>query len=116
MVLIIPLTSKSVEDLRLLKYLFENEDIHVDTKTVNDDDSSPLSHAAANGNLEVVKYLLENGVDVNIKDGDVDGTTPVFHAASMGYLEVVKTLVDAGAHFNIKDENGYTPLMYAAEK
>lgn len=54
---------------------------------------SPLMHAAAEGNLDVVKILLEAGADLTLKD--VDGDDATSFARQAGHMEVVKTLESA---------------------
>ncbi len=44
---------------------------------------------------EVVRVLVEGGVDVNLADGD--GVTPLAHARNHGYEEMVAILTQAGA-------------------
>ena len=44
---------------------------------------------------EVVRVLVERGVDVNLADGD--GVTPLAHARAHGYAEIVSILAEAGA-------------------
>ena len=44
---------------------------------------------------EVVRVLVEGGVDVDLADGD--GVTPLAHARRSGYAEIVAILTDAGA-------------------
>jgi len=45
---------------------------------------------------EVVRVLVERGVDVNLADGD--GVTPLAHARNHGYEEMAAILTDAGVH------------------
>ncbi|WP_406832882.1 MULTISPECIES: RHS repeat-associated core domain-containing protein [unclassified Wolbachia] len=68
--------------------------------------STPLHLAASSGKLDVVKYLVDKGADVKVKDNY--GETSL-HSSS-GKLDVVKYLVDKGADVNAKDNNGKTPL------
>lgn len=44
---------------------------------------------------DVVKYLLENGADIQTKD--CDGQSPLHRAASLGSIDSVKMLVERGA-------------------
>ena len=44
---------------------------------------------------EVVRLLVEAGVDVNLADGQ--GVTPLAHAEQQGYDEIAAILRDAGA-------------------
>lgn len=59
--------------------------------------NTPLIHLAAQaGHLDVVKLLLKQGVDVNLRDR-LDRAAPLHWAASAGHLDVVKHLAAAGA-------------------
>ena len=61
--------------------------------------------------LSVVKYLVLQGADVNVKGGS--GTTPLMLAASEK-IEVVNFLVSKGADVNGKNDLGTTPIDIAA--
>jgi ankyrin repeat protein len=54
--------------------------------------STPLHSAAANGHLDVVKFLVAQQAEVNAKE--TDGWTPLHLAARYGYLDIVKFLVE----------------------
>jgi len=54
-----------------------------------------LSLAALNGRLEVVKYLVEQGADIHALDDHA-----LRNAARYGYLKVVKYLVEHGANIH----------------
>ena len=69
-------------------------------------------YASANGHLEVVKYLLENGADINAKDSNW-GYTVLIYAAEYVNLETVQFLIENGADFNIKNNEGKTALDLA---
>ena len=70
--------------------------------------------AVHNGNSEIVKALLEDGVSVDSKDPY--GSTPLMIAARSGDVKVVKVLLYAEAEVNSQDDNGNTALMLASEK
>jgi ankyrin repeat protein len=72
-----------------------------------------LCIAASNGYTQIVKTLLANGADVNIKDRDVHDRTALILAADNGHTEVVKVLLANGADVNSKDEFGFTALACA---
>lgn len=76
--------------------------------------TSLLSLATKNGRLEMVKFLVDKGANVN--HGAINGTAPLMLAATNGHLDVVKFLVDKGADVNAKDHKGGTPLMAAARE
>jgi hypothetical protein len=71
-----------------------------------------LCAAARNGHLDVVKFLVEQRAEVNVKN--TDGWTPLHLAAQSGYLDVVKLLVEQQTEVNAKKDDGWTPLHSAA--
>jgi len=71
-----------------------------------------LIWASTNGNIDIVKLLIDAGADINAKDND--DITALLWACSGGYLEIVKLLLEAGADPNIQDNEGYTALMWVS--
>ena len=57
----------------------------------------PLLQASEKGQERVVRFLLENGADVNVASG---GQTALLQAAEAGHLAVCQILLDAGAQVN----------------
>ncbi len=57
-----------------------------------------LSSVAAEGDVEVVKALLEGGLAANAVDEY--GCAPIHHAARRGHTEVVRLLLEAGVDVN----------------
>ncbi|EJW81990.1 hypothetical protein WUBG_07101, partial [Wuchereria bancrofti] len=76
--------------------------------------STPLHLAAGYNNLEVARFLLESGAEVNLKDKG--GLIPLHNASSFGHLEIAALLIECGAEVNHPDKWGYTPLHEAAQK
>ncbi|WP_353272525.1 ankyrin repeat domain-containing protein [Wolbachia endosymbiont (group A) of Urophora cardui] len=75
---------------------------------------SPLRVAIENSNLQIVKYLIENGADLDIKYEK--GLTPLHFAALFGDLELARYLVDEkDCSFNVLDKYGKSPLHIASE-
>jgi hypothetical protein len=74
---------------------------------------TPLNAAARNGHLEIVKYLVEHGADIDKSDNSRD-KTPLLAASFKGHFDIVKYLVEKGAKVNVQSINGFTPLHDAA--
>ena len=66
------------------------------------------------GKLDVVKFLIEKGANVNAKCKN--DYTPLCIAAEKGKLDVVKFLIEKGANVDKKNKNGWTPLHVAAKE
>ena len=77
-------------------------------------DQSPVLMACENNNEDLLKYLWENGFDLN--QGDDNGITPLLVACERGYRNLVEYLVRHGADVNQGDNDGVTPLLVACEK
>ena len=65
---------------------------------------SPLLLASGEGKLRAVRYLLDEGADVNAREKL--GGTPLMEAAYAGYLEVIKELLFRGAEINAIGNDG----------
>lgn len=63
-----------------------------------------LHHASAHGTLEIVKYLVEHGFDVNASDGK-DGCGPLQLAADKGNYDIAEYLLDQGASLDSSESN-----------
>ncbi|MGH9828303.1 MAG: ankyrin repeat domain-containing protein, partial [Blastocatellia bacterium] len=74
----------------------------------NVDQGDALKAAISTGNLEIVKLLLSKGM--TLKNGPW-----VLYAASKS-LNLVSLLVDAGAQVAVQDSYGATPIMNAASR
>ena len=74
---------------------------------------NPLYGAAASGNLEDVKFLLDCGTDPSILTNY--GWAPLHWAAANGFYEVVKLLLKYGAEPSPLSDTFLTPLDKARE-
>ncbi|MBN2018412.1 MAG: ankyrin repeat domain-containing protein [Candidatus Cloacimonetes bacterium] len=72
----------------------------------------PLTVAAIAGNLDIMKYLISQGADINTIDRE--GSNLLHNAAANGHLEVVQYLLDQGFDINAEDANGNTALLFAS--
>jgi len=70
-----------------------------------------MHFAASNGDLGVLKELLEAGAEVDIKSSI--GQTPLFWAATAGQQSTATMLLEYGADVNARDNYGLTPQSLA---
>lgn len=80
-------------------------------KTTYYDGMTPLMWAAAAGQTEAIRVLLEHGADVNAQDAD--GGTALMRAARAGQAGALDLLLAHGADPNLKGESGRTALHEA---
>ena len=73
-----------------------------------------LLDAAQNGSTDVVKDLLDMGVEVDCLDGL--GRTPLHLAAYQGHTDTAELLLDRGADPNLVSGNDHTPLQSIAKR
>lgn len=68
-------------------------------------------HAAAAWNhVDLARYLIEKGANVNIRDSD--GDTPLHHCEK---VSMATLLIDAGADYRLENDEGQKPLDVAVE-
>ncbi|EGN97177.1 hypothetical protein SERLA73DRAFT_10382, partial [Serpula lacrymans var. lacrymans S7.3] len=96
-----------------IDYLLGNDAaVCVNPKDNNRD--TPLSQAAFQGHVEIVKLLLERD-DVDADSKNNGGWVPLLRAAYRGHVEIVKLLLARDRiDVDSKDDHGWTPLMRAA--
>jgi nitroimidazol reductase NimA-like FMN-containing flavoprotein (pyridoxamine 5'-phosphate oxidase superfamily) len=71
-----------------------------------------LHDAVEAGDLNEVTRLLQQGVDVDIRDEHM--WRPFMHAVFGGHLKIVEFLITNGADIDAQDNDGMTPLHVAA--
>jgi ankyrin repeat protein len=87
-------------NLRRMRLLhFAGADINARGQSVR-----PLFLAAGEEKLEVVRYLLDEGADVNARENW--GSTALIEAASYGHIDIIKELLLRGADINAISEQG----------
>lgn len=85
-----------------------------DINTQDKDGLTTLHIASDRGDLDAVKYLVENKANINIQDAT--GRTPLVYAVEIYRNdEVIKYLIEQGADKNIKMMSGRTALFSAVE-
>lgn len=75
----------------------------------------PLVEACANGNLEIMKLLLDNGAIVNTNESFTPLETAISVDPEKNSVEKVKMLLQYGANVNFIGDSKYTALIYACE-
>lgn len=83
-------------------------DVHQQVSRLFDTIGAPIE----SGDTEVVKLILTQGVDVNLRNSV--GETALHVAAFWGREEIAKLLLAYGADINAKNSDGEIPLIVAA--
>jgi len=75
-----------------------------------------LRSAVSQNQIETVKTLIANGVNVNEVIKDAEEPTALMLAARYAHIEIMKLLIDNAANVNVKAYDGYTALLWMAGK
>ena len=70
--------------------------------------------ASQYGQLETVKYLVQQGCNIHIADSR--GFTPLFRATIEDHSEVVKYLIEQGSNVNVVVDNHSTTCLHHASQ
>ena len=75
----------------------------------------PLIWAARDGNSELIKAMLDRGLDIDQKEGDKHdaGYTPLMSAANKGHARAVELLLERGADCEVVDNHKRTAFQLA---
>lgn len=76
-------------------------------------DGSELITAVAYQDLDKVKSLIEDGVDINYQEENY-GSTALIMACQYNFVDIARYLIEKGADFNIRMKTGHNALMAAA--
>lgn len=79
--------------------------------TTDDDELTPLSITAREGQIDLARELIAQGADIRL--GDVDKTGPIHFAAIGGSSEGIDLLLSHGISIDEQDNNGSTALIFA---
>ncbi len=84
--------------LEIVRSLVERFGLDIDLKG-GTSESSPLDRACADGQYEVVKYLLEKGAKIDVSAPELN---PMFGAIISGNVAIAKLLIDHGIDTSIR--------------
>lgn len=79
----------------------------------DDEGNTPMLFATKNNNLEFIKLLTTNGVDINVPDKT--GFTPLMYAIKYSDRRVISYLINNGSNLEVRNNQGQTALMIAVE-
>ncbi len=111
-------TAASIGDLKRVKELLKKDPTLANRVseyvTYYIGSGSPLKNAAARGDLEIVKLLLEHGADPNLPEEGIAPRGHALHSAVCnGHIEIVKLLLKHGAYPNVEVESSADTLSAA---
>lgn len=99
-------------DISLVKEAIKKDIKNLEQRDFNG--KTPLMLATEMNRVEIAKFLIESGADVNAKDKKND--SPYLYAGAHGYLEILKMTLNHGADLKSVNRFGGTALIPAAEK
>lgn len=100
-----------IEAYKRIRKAIKNGDVDEAIRLLSEDESllyldTPfgtwLHMAAAHGRLDIVRWLILHGIDVNVRGATIEGR-PLDEAASNGHIDIVKFLIDSGATLDVRD-------------
>jgi hypothetical protein len=95
-------------NFNLQRYGYSELNINSTSKTYK---QTPLMKASSWGDEKAVRYLLEHGAQINLRDKL--GRTALHLTIRPAHVETLKLLLEYGADIAIKDNEGNTPLHLA---
>jgi ankyrin repeat protein len=100
-------------DMSSVRALFQ---LGLDPNSREESGRTLLEWAAFQGNVELVRILIEAGADVNAsyKAQNKQGWTPLLLAAQMGHRDAANALIKAGADASRAGPGGWNALMQAS--
>jgi len=97
--------------LEELKAAVEAQPEQIDIKLRNPNGGSTLLQAATYGNVEIMRYLIDQNIDIN---GSSNGGNTALHAAAcMGFYDAAKLLLERGADRSLVNREGKTAAQSA---
>ena len=100
------------EDLERVKRCIERYPHSIDAR--DSDGYMPIHRACHNDNVELVKFLVDNGADVEAKTNE--GWRPIHCAGYWGNINVTNFLIQYGANINALTHGNNTCLHFAVQR
>ncbi len=104
-----------VKQYTILKLSGEKDNYDIVKKIddmIESKDSALFYRAAANGNLDIIKRMLNKGININARF-HLAGGTALMAAAQHEHKEVVEFLIKNGADITLQDYNNNATLVYS---
>jgi uncharacterized protein len=105
--------ASAVSDMERVRHLVDAQPGLVNA--VARDGFQPLGLAAFFGHLDVARFLLERGAEVNSPSDNGLYVTPLHSAAANRHLEIARLLLEHDAMVNAAQADDFTPLHAAAQ-
>lgn len=102
----------AIGELAIVKDLVENKNVMVNSFST--DGFTPLGLSCFFKNIDIAKYLIENGADVNLPSKNEFKVAPLHSACAISNVELATLLLKHGAQVNAKQIGGVTALHEAA--
>ena len=100
------------KDLNSVKQITTETNVDLDPPTQPNMVNKALAYASIYGNLEIVKYILDQGVDI---DGKIAyGGTALLRAMEVNNNEIAEFLITSGADVNLPNAFGISPMVGSA--
>lgn len=100
-------------NIRLVRRAIEDENVNINI--LSKTGSTLLMHAIWYGNFDMVKYLIDNGININTKN-DKGNTALIISVIVNSKLNIVQYLIGKGADINIQNNIGMAALHYATSE
>lgn len=81
----------------------------------DDSGRTPLMFACTAGQLEMVKFLVENKASITERDNTLNGQTPLMTASFQKHPQIVKYLISKGADVNAVKTDGWSVINIAVQ-
>lgn len=101
-------------DYYILEELLKKSDVKVDTKNAFDDGWTALHYAVHEGNMPIIKLLIEK-YNAGVEPRSATNKTPFHLACIRGDPVIIKYLLERGVSPHVVDRDGCTPLHYLCE-